>query len=289
MTFKNVMKKIACGVLTVASVAACAATFTACETSNPKVTMTLEFNGETYALEYKLYRKIAPATTKHFLWLAENHYYDDMVIHDYDADTLRMYTGAYSLDTEGELEYKDYYTFVQDEERVASFPHSVWMDQETANPTYTLYGEFSSNDFSVKNGNLKETFGSLTMYYHAKETDGRVYAKLQKDNETIARKYYRYNSATSMFYISTVTSATSNSGYCTFATLEDGTDELEALQEAIQDYIEEYCDDDTSEFLTEKKMTVDKDDAFVGTKSTSKTFYVPKQPITIKSVTVKSY
>ena len=67
---KKTLKKITCGILAAVSVFGCAATLTACETSHPEVEMKVEFNGETYTLDYKLYRELAPQTVKHFLWFA---------------------------------------------------------------------------------------------------------------------------------------------------------------------------------------------------------------------------
>ena len=95
---KKTLKKITCGILAAVSVFGCAATLTACETSHPEVEMKVEFNGETYTLDYKLYRELAPQTVKHFLWLADNGYYDGLCVHDYSQnDYLRLYTGAYSV------------------------------------------------------------------------------------------------------------------------------------------------------------------------------------------------
>ena len=77
---KKTLKKITCTALAFASVFACAATATACETARPQVEMKIEFNGETYTLEYELYRKIAPTTVSHFIWLADNGYYDGLCV-----------------------------------------------------------------------------------------------------------------------------------------------------------------------------------------------------------------
>ena len=283
------LKKIICGILTMASVTACAATFTACETSHPEVEMQLEFNGKTYTLEYKLYRKLAPATVEHFLYLADegNRYYDGLCIHDYGKDAL--YTGAYSLTDGNALEYKDYYAFVKDASRVGAFPHSVWEDKNKSLATYTLKGEFKDNKFSVKSGALKQSFGSLTMYYHDKSTTQRVYVAGSDSDDTYLRDY-EHNSATSMFYISMSTTQTTKNEYCTFATLQkDSVDVLEDLQKAISDYIANKYSDDESHFIEETSMRIDGDDAFVGEMTSYKTFNVPKQPIVIKHVKVTKY
>lgn len=281
---KNTLKKCICGALAMVSVAACASTFTACETSHPELEMKVEFNGKAYTLEYKLYRKLAPATVEHFLYLAENGYYDGLCVHDYDEDAL--YTGAYTLE-DSELEYKDYYAFVKDASRAASFPHSVWENKEQDMPTYTLKGEFEDNKFSVKSGALKQSFGSLTMYYHDKSTTQKVYVAGSDGKDTYLRDY-EYNSVTSMFYISLSTTQTKNDEYCTFATLKDA-DALNDLQKAIEKYITNNYSDDESDFVEETNMRIDADDAFVGEMTSYKTFNVPKQSIVITSVKVKKY
>ena len=290
---KKIFKKIACSALAAISVFGCAGTFTACKTSNPEVKMQIEFNGETYTLKYKLYRKIAPKTVEHFLWLAENGYYDGLCVHDYDEKALKMYTGAYSAtaDKESGLEYKEYYKTIATYENYASFPHSVWEDSKQATPTYTLYGEFwDGNSFKVTNGSLKQTFGSLTMYYEDISTystaSNGVWIQKNSD-DTMAEKEYRYNSATSKFFISLSTVETPSSSYCTFATLKNDS-VLEDFQEALAEYIEEYYSEGES-FVTERSIAVNTDDKFVGHYDIEKKFEIPKEPIVINYVKVTKY
>ncbi len=293
---KKTMKKIVCGVLSAVSVFGCLATATACETSRPKVEMEIEFNDETYTLEYELYRKIAPNTVNQFLWLAGNGYYDGLCVHDYnDTSYMRMYTGAYTYSAEAEngLVYKSYYDEIKKFENYADFPVSVWRNSDKTNPTYTLYGEFSDNGFSVKNGNLKETFGSLTMYYFDKDTNAKVYSPYLKEEKEgqLAPRYYKYNSATSMFFISLSKSETNNSKYCTFATLsEDSVEVLEEFKSDLNAFIaDNYDEDGDEEFTAEKEIVVDEDDAITGTAKNKETFHVPNEPIIIKKVSVKKY
>lgn len=299
--FRKTMKKIACGVLATVSVAACAGTFAACETSHPEVKMQIEFNGETYTLNYKLYRKIAPTTVEHFLWLAGNGYYDGLCVHDYDEDNLRMYTGAYTAaedasDDDG-LVYKPYYQTIATYENYAKFPHSVWQDEEKTAPLYTLYGEFENNNFQVKNGALKESFGSLSMYYtdiSGVEVAGdNVYAARADGKDEVAGRAYKYNSATSQFFISTIETETEQKNYCTFATLKKGSvDDLEALQEAIETYIDENYgtdEDDEEDFVEQEEVRVSQDDKIVGKYTVKDTYSVPKKAIVIKKVEVKKY
>lgn len=283
--FKKTMKKIVCGVLAVSATVACMGTMTACETKHPEVKMEISFNGETYTLEYELYRKIAPTTTNHFLSLVENGYYDGLCIHDYTDN--KWYTGAYEYE-KGELVEKDYYTFAK-----KYVPNSVWVDKGKKTATGTLYGEFYANGgFTVESGALKQSFGSLTMYYTAKDVDQEVYIERLDGNGMTARQY-KYNSATSQFFISLSKTETKDNNYCTFATLnEDSVSVLEDLQEAIKDYIaDEYAaseDEDKKTFAPEKKTQIDQDDRFVS-KDSYATYKVPQEPIVIKKMTVEKY
>ena len=296
--FKKTMKKMLCGVLAISSVVACVGTMTACETSHPEVEIEVEFNGETYTLDYQLYRKIAPSTVNHFLWLAGNGYYDGLCVHNFETSTKqRMYTGGYTLNSENEVEYKEYYEVIKGYANYAEFPTSVWMDEAKTNPLYTLRGEFSDAKFTVEKGALKESFGSLTMYYHDKDTKDKVYvpyAKSDKEGE-MARRDYKYNSATSLFYISLVESEVSNAGYCTFATLDaDSVDTLKDFQSDLNDYVQDkYATEDEtaqlSEFTTSQSVNVDSDDPVIGDKEKRLTFNVPNEPIIIKKVTVNKY
>ena len=295
---KKTLKKITCGILAAVGVFGCAATLTACETAHPEVEMKIEFNGETYKLEYKLYRKVAPATVNHFIWLADNGYYNNLCVHDYSEDDyLRMYTGAYAVaqsedDADG-LDYKSYYETIATYKNYASFPVSVWEDSEKKTPTYTLKGEFADNNFRVESGALKETFGSLTMYYHniseyEDAAESKVYM-LRADGKEPSKSDYRYNYTTSMFYISLSETAVTNKAYCTFATLEgDSKAKLEALQEALADYIADNYSDSES-FTESETLNVCEDDPRLSDHSVTETFSVPKKAIVIKSVKVTKY
>lgn len=296
---KKTLKKITCGILAAVSVFGCAATLTACETSHPEVEMKVEFNGETYTLDYKLYRELAPQTVKHFLWLADNGYYDGLCVHDYSQnDYLRLYTGAYSVaeaedDADG-LVYKPYYETIKAYGNFGEFPLSVWTDKEKTNPTYTLKGEFSDNNFRVESGALKETFGSLTMYYHniagySDIAQSDVYM-LRADGKDPSKCDYMYNYTTSMFYISLAATEFSNKAYCTFATLQsDSKNKLENLQTALKEYIEETYNGETDEFTENKSVTVCEDDPNLKDHAIRETFSVPKKPIVIKSVKVTKF
>ncbi len=278
-------KKIISCALALSATVGCASLLTACETSHPEVKMTVSFEGETYELDYKLYRKVAPATVKHFLYLADNGYYNELCVHNYDDS--RMYTGAYKFDAnmteeDGGLVYQKYYDIVKD---YGDFPFTVYQNSSKNEKLYTLYGEFSKNDFSVENGSKKETFGSLSMFYTDKTEDATVYVEHPEAGASKGRSY-QYNSATSQFFISLATSEKSNANYCTFATLdEDSEDELKALQTAIDAYIEE--NEDNSKEIAVK---VDEDEEYLGEDYVSEAFYtVLASPIVINKVEVKKF
>lgn len=283
---KNMMKKVICGVLATTSLMGCVAMATACETNTPEVTMTISFNGETYELGYELDRRVAPRTVKHFLWLVENEYYNGLCVHDY-VDGEKMYTGGYTYTEAGDLEEKDYYAFV--EGKKASFPVSVWAEKEGEEALYTLAGEFKDANFNVSSGFTRQTYGSLTMYYTAKTTDTQVGVEyLGKEDGSRAWREYKYNSATSLFYISLKTTS-ADSAYCTFATLQDSYKEvLEDLEDALDDYIDEYYGDEEDSFTETKTETVNEEDPVENKKST--VYYeVPKAAIVIESIVINNY
>lgn len=280
---KKMLKKATCMVLALASTIASVGMFTACETKNPEVKMQIEFDGATYTLEYKLYRELAPETVKHFLKLAENGYYNGVCVHDFDEAGSKMYTGAYTYDASAEfggIVYKNYYDIVAS---YKDFNHTVWLDSDKATPTYTLKGEFSENSFKVESGALKQSFGSLTMQYTAKDFEEiEKVAVLRADGKKTDNKEYKYNSATSQFSIYTSTSETSDSAHCTFATLmDDSVSVLEDLLAAIADY--------EGDFVNDYTVEVDRDDALIAEMDNTAEYSVPVMPIVIKSVKVTKY
>lgn len=288
--FKKTRRFLSCA-LAACSVMACAGTLTACETNNPEVEMQIEFNDETYTLNYTMSRKVTPNTVKHFLWLVEGGFYDNTVIHDYNADSLKMYGGLYDYVTE---EGKDYYS--QDKSYKAyfeahkdTFNNSVFLTKGEESPLSTLYGEFKSNGYEVKKGTLSESFGSLVMYYNDKNTEENIYVK-RVDGDGYSSRQYEYNSATSMFYVNLATSSKTQEDYCVFANLdEDSKVVLENLQQAITDYIDEYYLGETEDFTTITSMNVDKEDHFVGNLDNTVIFRIPNKPIVIKYVKVTKF
>lgn len=284
---KKTIRKALCGILAVATVGS-VGLMTACETNNPEVEMKIEFNGESYVLDYKLYRKITPSTVNHFLWLADGGFYNDTVIHNYDVEALKMYGGLYDYNTEDGDYYvdKSYTAFC--EKYADKFPASVFLDKGET-PLYTVYGEFKNNQFDVTSGLLKEDFGTLSMYYHQKDTDSRVYVK-RADGKGYADRAYEQNSATSMFYITLSHGAKTQNDYCTFATLKgDSKETLESFVQAITDYIEEKYDEDATRFVTATEMHIDAEDEIENSQDKKATFDIPNEPIIIKYVKVKKY
>ena len=292
---KKGLKKVLSLSLAALSVAGGAVMFAGCETKNPEVEMQLAFNGKTYTLQYKLYRNFATTTVKHFLKLVEEGYYTDesnpFCIHHYTAN--KWYTGGYKYDennnADGGLVYQKYYDIVKGYE---NFPFSVW-NGET--PTYTLYGEFANNGVGVGQGSfVKQQFGSLAMEYTPKSdaTVGKKPVLVEKvDGSGKAQREYKYNSATSLFSINLSTSVTTNSSYCTFATLKDAyVETLEELQEAINAYIEaNYDEDGTDTFADTVEITVDQDDMFIGEDGQEVEYDVPDMPIYLNYVKVLKF
>lgn len=288
--FKRLGGVLCAGAIAVASALALAG----CNTAHPTVEVVMEFQSVEYKLSYTLYRNMYPATVQHFIELAENGYYDGMCVHDYSSS--HFYSGAFTYNSadvnngKGGLEYVDYYSIVKG---YSSFTQTVFdmADTEHSAGTYTVYGEFSNNGFSVENNGLKHQYGSLAMYYNdiSDICDTKVSTRLSSDTSAYAYKDYKFNSATSEFYIFTGTSNSSaNSKYCVFGVLDD-EEPLEDLVSAIDDFITAQQKTNTDyEFTTlYEKVLVDENDAYAPRHYVS--YNIPKEEITIKTVTVTGY
>lgn len=282
---KKIWKKAISGILAVATLGS-VGMLAGCETNNPEVEMKVEYNGKTYTLEYKLYRKITPQTVNHFLKLVENGYYNGLCVHDYDTGADKLYTGGYTYENNNLVE-KDYYSVVS---TYSNFPYSVWTDSDKKSPLYTLAGEFADNNFYVgavdasgKRGNenaLKQSFGALTMYYTPKNTEQEIIVSRLSDGKAI-EKDYKYNSATSMFSISVSETEKVDEAYCTFATLKgDFVDDLKALIAAIEA---------EGNDRTNKSVPVDQNDPYEKEYENTLEYSVPNMPIVIKSMKVLKY
>ena len=290
----KMIKKFVSATLAATCVLGSAAVFSGCTTDHPELEMQISFNGTTYTLEYQLYRKVTPHTVDHFLALVENGYYDGVCVHDFtDA---KWYTGAYTYnensEVDGGLNYKDYFSIVSAYENKDFV--SIWADSAKTTPTYTLYGEFSSNGMTLSKGDfLSQSLGSLAMYYTDKgENAGEyeVYAE-RYDGDGVRALKYEKNSATSMFSIN-ITGSGINKDYVTFATLlEDSVDEFNSLKSAIDSYIEKnYADDDSDvEFAPEYEIHYGQGDAFIEDAELTVDYSVPSKPIIIKSIKVTKY
>lgn len=298
---KKFLKKAISATLATVGIVGGAFAFTSCTTNNPEVQMRVSFNGTTYTLEYKLYRKLAPNTVNHFLALVENGYYNEkdgqnICIHDYSDS--KWYTGGYSYnpssDENGGLSYRDYFSIV------SAYANkdfvSVWRDSEKTMPTFTLYGEFPNNGMEMAKGDfLSPSFGSLAMYYEGKGDNADefdVYVE-RVDGNGIRKIKYEKNSATSMFSIN-LSSSSADKSHCTFATLQESSvDELKALQAAVDKFIEtnfpDADEDDLGGFTEEVEIDYGKGDPFIDNAGLTVEYDVPTTPIIIKSIEVLKY
>ncbi len=187
--------------------------FAGCSTNTPEITVTYSFNGETYEVNYTLYREAGPQTVQHFIELANNGYYDGTIIHNFT--TTAMYGGGYTYDeTTKNPVQKDYFNIVKD----YNLTQSVFVKENGEYVgTNTLRGEFTNQGVQVAKS-MKHEKGALVMYYHDKGIIGDRVADLASDGSLRDGQEYKYNCATSIFY--TYTSDTSNTtldaNYCVF-------------------------------------------------------------------------
>ena len=287
-----------------ALLAACVLVFSACESKNPEIRITVSFNDTEYELEYKLYRSYAPQTVAHYIELIDLDYFDNTVIHDYQSD--RMVGGGFTYenmengDVMDDLVQIDYDAATTNEDGSLKLNNiSVWTDADRTKATNRLYGETSQNGFSVDNGGLSNAFGTLGTYTYARKMSGAsgedigmntlVYTRQSKGGE--GRSEYYKNSFQGMFYIFTGSGAT-DSNCCVFGELKDEDAET-ALQDLL-DAIDEYKDDDANgldgEFTQELENCEIVDSMIAGgTYEPSAGFLVPQCKIVIEKVEVTKY
>lgn len=300
---------IACAIA-VAGLAFSLPVLSGCDKDHPEAEITISFDGTDYVLEYKLYRNMYPQTVQHFIELAQNGFYDNTIIHNYQSSSSYWYAGGYDYISESAdddvptyeeayadgssevlLDYyeaasKEYeYSVLADPDNGKITP-SVYEDISQGSyvdPLDTLIGEFSSNQHTIENGALKQSFGCLTFYYSSKSQDSvtnkRVY--LNKTGSSFGvQGQYTYNSATSLFRINTGTTTSSLSSYCIFATLEN-SDVLTSLKEAVTD---------KSVSTKSVSLYIDNYDKYLGPNANEATYYMASTPIIIKSVKItKNY
>ena len=284
----------------VVSAAACAM-FAGCDSAEPEVTITYSFLGEDYEVEYTLSRKGAPQTVQHFIELADAGYYDGTCIHSYESSYL--YGGAYVYNEETKsIVEKDYYNEVKDL-KLTQTVYTLGEDGKRGEPLYTVRGEFSENGVEGNTKTLTHQQGALAMYYTSKGDSrvrvGTIRSDGGSDNngeEYQSGDYYKYNCTTSMFYTFT--------GAGTLPELDKVRavigmvthyGQLRELLDAVSDYCETL--DSEGDFTKETAVYVnehDPYDAVTGTTTFSgenirAAYYVPVEPIIVKSVEVTKY
>jgi len=279
------------------------AAFAGCETNNPEVTITYEFNGTKYEVEYQLSRKGAPQTVRHFIELADAGYYNDTVIHDYVSDGTFLYGGGYTwnenaTEIEDKLVEKDYWTELKkyEEENNYSFTQSVTTTD--GEKLYTLYGEFSENGCEGNSKTYKHSYslypGALVMYYTAKGSDTtRVSVTRSDSGETQSGNYYKYNCATSLFYTWTGTGSRTDldDEYSVFGCAKDYS-QLETLLDAIKTYESDNFSGDEESFTEMVSIkNVNQYDPIETVKNSKidAEYNVPTVPIYIRTVKVTKY
>ncbi len=303
---KNKVRKFITGIALTLIVAFSAA-FSACalETSHPKAQITFEFNSKQYVIEYKLYRNMYPQTVRHFIELANEGFYNDMVVHNYATND--WFTGGYSYDAEDYAaksvnagafaEYFDahnkedeYYELFNANKLTSSVYGNVAYDGnkqkvEDKDKLPVVMGEFKNNiQQGIANGALTAEFGSLKMFYYTKETTRKVYVTPTKDQ--ISQADYKNNCATSLFAVQTGTTSSYNATkYTVFATLLS-FDLFNDLLDDIKEYFEDK--DDTVRVTVE----VDKNESFSekdADKAIEQQFEALTTPLIVKSVKITRY
>lgn len=306
------------GIVSVVAAAAVsvASLFGACtmKSKHPKANLTIEFNDNTYKIEYTLYRNMYPQTVQHFIELADEGFYDNTVIHNYTSSD--WFTGGYSYDDDKSLKYDaaysgnalaEYLTEHSKENEyyalAGSLSKSVYKQlsyDEKNNETVkdedalpTLIGEFTNNDHRIDNGALNAEFGVLKTYYYDKGNTNQKVA-IKNSSGQILEHDYRYNCATSLFAIQTGTSSSyTSTNYAIFARLKDSgaNKALNALLTDIEDYIADNLTGTNVNFTRSVTVNVDNADNFAdeGGQSIETTFSLTHKPIIIKSVKVTKY
>lgn len=313
---KKFLRRLA-AVGTTACIAVCSVAMLAgCTTSNnPEVRITYTFNGEDYAVDYRLSRIDAPQTVQHFIELADAGFYDGvtidgteykLVVHDYQSSA--MHTGGYYLadsDDDGTPETLteiDYFNTIEAlVESGVTFTHSVWADEARTQPTYSVYGEFTGNGVEQENGReLSATQGALVMFYTEKGNGSeqvwvqRADGGADNDGEEYQQLGYEYNSTTSLFYTFTGESRTeADSTYCVIGKAKNYADQMtDGLLAAIQEY-EDQLDDENETFttsLTNQKLNTYDYFRSIQTAGLTADYETPlNMPIIIKSVEVTKY
>lgn len=283
------------------------------KTSHPNAKITVDFNNVSYEIEYTLYRNMYPRTVQHFIELADNGFYDNMIVHNYNTSS-DWFTGAYSFNgytaPEGESEltyesaYKNganslkdylsknskeqaYYDLAKDVQKLTPTVFKRVAGNKVDEPLPTLIGEFSENDHKIENKALTAKTGSLKMFYYEKADPNKKTAIVTSSNQILEHDY-KYNCATSIFSMQVGNSTQlSENKYCVFAEIKSSSaDKLNELLKNIAEYIED--NGYSGKFTTSVTIGVDNLDEFSKAKA-EVSFSVPAAPLIIKSVKITKY
>ena len=309
------IRKIIIGIVSalVVTISATAASACSIETSHPEAQITYEFNGQPYVVKYKLYRNMYPNTVRHFIELAENDFYNDLVIHNYNTND--WFTGAYSYNeedyatlSENASQMTEYFeTYSKEDAYMQLFNDgkltpSVYsnlsydkdgkqiVEEENALPT--VMGEFYNNiNQEIEKGALTAEYGCLKMFYYEKKSTQKVY--VTPTSKEIRMADYKSNCATSVFALQTGTSSSySAKDYTVFASIID-TENFDNFVDAVRNYITDNHGGTASEFYSSTGVRVDNNDDFTNKveedKGKDENFNVPKKPIIVRSVKITQY
>ena len=318
--------KKACVAAALAALVGVSAGVSACGTSkHPNARITIEFNNETYVIDYMLYRNMYPQTVQHFIELADSGFYNDMIIHDYKSSD--WVTGAYSYNAnvseeDSALDYKSsfsrsamgeylesnckekaYYELVTEGIKNGNFTASVYkgtipdtdsngnavLSAEYALPT--VIGEFSANKHKIEGDKgLSASYGTLKMVYYSKGVRS-VFVKNSFDE--VLYGDYNYNCATSLFALQVSSSSTlyDSSKYAVFGQLknDDAKEVLQDLRSAISDYSTGLGS--SAKWSTSVQTQVDKEDKYAddGGRDIDVSFTMISMPLIIRSVQITKY
>lgn len=285
--------------------------FSACEikTAHPKARIDFEFNGVTYTVNYTLYRNMYPQTVQHFIELAKDGFYDNTVVHDYNAG--EWFTGGYgynaetySAATENGETMSEYFNANSKEAKyyemfeAGKFTPSVFrddalleggkVDKDKALPV--VMGEYKNNiQQTIVNGALTAEIGCLKMFYYGKETKQKVLVMPTSDQ--VIRADYKNNAATSMFSVQVGASSYSEANYTVFAKAND-LDKLTDMKEAVETYLHDTYGTGRTDYCLTSVVSVDQMETYsseAADKSISRTFYATKTPLIIKTVKITKY
>lgn len=287
-----------------AAVAVAVPMMSGCTSSHPEALVTIEFNGTTYELRYKMYRNMYPQTVQHFIELADAGFYNNTIIHDYQSSYWygggytyndASYSGDYASDyEEGEGAMREYFGANSKEKqyydlftagKLTPSVYRDYLDGKYRDALPTVIGEVGETH-EIENGALKGAYGALRMFYSDKDLENSDVIYLDKDgNDMPVLAEYGQHSATSLFSIQVSSSTDADSKYCIFGQLID-TQPLSDLQSAITTYTSSH-----SNFTySVSNVEIDLYDQIIGDRYTNyDSFTVTSEPIRIVSVKITKY